>query len=155
MAKKKEEQPKIDQHMLALANYYKWRDRLLTLEPKQRARECGAWGYFYLFYYGVKGERPNELEWREKVYEKTAEWFEKHPEWGKPSFEIFIDMLNLRKEDGISKEVLAVVSRVQDRELQDIEETKEYEHGKQTNEEYINKVDYKPDDDINPADIFT
>lgn len=137
-----------------ITEYYQWRDGLLTMPPRKRAEACGAWGYFCLFYGAVKNEQPDEVKWKEKVYVATTEFFEKNPEWGKPSFEVFKNMLQLNNNSAINGEAMKIIARIQDRELQDIQQTKDYESGKLKKESpIVGQSPFVPAEDITSDEL--
>lgn len=134
-----------------LQEYYKWRDHILTLPPRERAEKCTAWGMFGLFFRGVYNKQPEEIVWKEKVLQATTEFFELNPQWAKPSFEVFQKMLKLEDKDAINAQIMTMISRMHQSELQDIEQTKLYEAGKTTREAIVQSV---AGDEINIEALF-
>jgi len=98
--------------------YYKKRNELLTLNPRERAEQT-SWNYFKLFYWGIYNKVPDE-NLKRSLLDKITKFFEENPKWSKSSISCFMEFLNLGKDIKIDRGVLNTIERVESRESQDI-----------------------------------
>ena len=133
-------------HNDKIYEYYKKRNHLLSLTPRERAKEV-AWGHFKLFYYGIYDKKSDE-SLKEKVILTAQKYFEENPKWSKPSFLIYFSLLGLSKNISMNGGVLRIIEKIEAREVEDIKSGEEY--NKKIDEEEIKALE---NDEIKPEDL--
>jgi len=113
-------------HNKALLDYYKKRDELLSLSPRERA-EISGWGHFSLFYFGLKGEKPNK-ELKEKIIQIAEKFFEENSKWSRPSYKIWEELLEVNDNTTINPVTARIFSKMEEAEIQDIKSKESYEN---------------------------
>ena len=98
--------------------YFNERKQISQMSPEERPKK-NSWGYFSFFYWGVKGISPNEVEWKDKLYEKCTQFYRANPDWCKPSFNCFVELLELEKGMNIKPMVKRYVQGIEETELID------------------------------------
>ena len=104
--------------------YYTRRNELLAMKPAERAK-VSAWGHFSLFFKGMHGRLPNE-ETKETIQKWAAEFYEKNPEWSKPSVKFWADKLKLGKDYKVDGITLRILERCEANEFEDIKKNREF-----------------------------
>jgi hypothetical protein len=113
-----------NEHVKKIREYYKKRDELLALTPRERAEKT-SWYYFSIFYQGITGQKPSETL-REKLYSDVTDFFTTHMDWAKPSYEVFMKVMGVDNGVHINGFIKRFVSQVEGNEIQDIQSSKEF-----------------------------
>jgi hypothetical protein len=102
------------------------RAKLLSMSPEERAL-CGAWGYFDLFYYGIF-QKKAPIELKEKVIEKSIEFFKKNPERTLPSCLCWYDVLDIPKSTRLNESIIRLLERIESSQIDDINNSNKSYH---------------------------
>ncbi len=113
-----------EQNKEQVRNYYRKRDELLRLPPKERAK-VSAWGHFSLFFKGMHGRLPNE-ETKETIQKWATEFYTQNPEWSKPSVKFWAEKLKLEKDYKVDGITLRLLERCEANEFEDIKKNREF-----------------------------
>ncbi len=105
-------------------NYYRKRDELLKLPPKERAK-VSAWGHFSLFFKGMHGRLPNE-ETKYIVQQWAEEFYSKNPDWSKPSVKFWAEKLKVGTDYKVDGITLRILEKCEANEFEDIRKNKEF-----------------------------
>lgn len=124
----------VDTYKEKLAEYYKKRDALIALSPRERAEKT-TWSYFKLFYKGIYEKEP-DLSLRADLIERVVIFFQEKPRWSKPSVLVFMDYLNVEKSSiRMNENYLRIIERIEANEIEDARQDIDYlEKVKETRE---------------------
>lgn len=97
-------------------DYNKRRKEILEMPIYERVK-VNAWAHFKLFYWAVYNKNPKEDEWKIKVLEKAAKYFEDNPMRCVPSILVWFDLLGLPKNQELDKNAFRVLENNEGNEL--------------------------------------
>ena len=107
-----------DQYQEQMRDYYTNREKIMELSPQDKAKQC-AWDHFSLFFQGVYDRKPN-IDRKDLVIQWAEDFYQKNPEWTKPSMKLWITRLKLEKDFKMDAIILRTLEISEERELRDI-----------------------------------